>query len=132
MSASPIPSGAYRLRLRRLRLELCLGVEAGERMRTREAFVDVALDVGQGWGETPPVELSQVVCYATLAGKIVEAFQGRRVALVENMAERIAFMCLDEDKRIEAAWVRVSKPNAMPGCAAAEVEICRRRGDLRT
>ena len=120
------------MRLRRLRLELCLGVEAGERLRTREAFVDVALDVAKGWGEAPPVALGEVVCYATLAGKIVEAFQGRRVALVENMAERIASMCLAEDERIEAAWVRVSKPNAMPGCAAAEVEICLRREDLRT
>lgn len=127
-----VASGAYRLRLRRLRLELCLGVEAGERMRTREVFVDVALDVVKGWGETPPEEMREVVCYATLAGKIVEAFQGRRVALVENMAERIASMCLAEDGRVEAAWVRVSKPNAVPGCAAAEVEICRRRGDLRT
>ena len=47
---------------------------------------------------------------------------GEHIALVETFAERVALACL-EDHRVLAVKVRVEKPGAIPGAAAAGCEV---------
>ena len=126
MSPSALPPDCCRLFIRDLRVQLRLGVRPQERLRTREAIVNIVLDVRKSW-HGPPEKLKEVLCYETIATKIHEMFQGRRVSLVENMAERIADACLQWDERILAVRVLVEKPGAVAETRAVGVEIARRR-----
>ena len=121
----PAPDGC-RLLIRDLRVQLRLGVRSQERLRTREAVVNIALDVRKSWRGVPE-RLDEVVCYETIAEKVRDMFQGRQVALVEEMAQRIAQCCLRHDERVLAVWVRVEKPGAVASTRAVGVEVALRR-----
>ena len=126
MNLSALPPDCCRLFIRDLRVELRLGVRPQERLRTREAIVNIALDVRKSWRGYPE-KLEDVICYETLANEIHAMFQGCQVSLVENMAERIADACLQRDERILAVQVHVEKPGAVAATRAAAVEVTRRR-----
>ncbi|MEG9862072.1 MAG: dihydroneopterin aldolase [Parvularculales bacterium] len=63
-----------------------------------------------------------VVCYETLAERIRVLAVRKHVALVEELAEDIAALCL-EDARVLMVRVRVEKPKAIEQATAAGVEI---------
>ena len=121
-SLPPLPPGVCRLFIRDLRVQLRLGVHPQERLRTRDAIVNIALDVRKSW-QSAPERLEQTVCYETIANKIHAMFQGRQATLIEGMAERIAAFCLQQDERVLAVWVRVEKPGAVASADAVAVQV---------
>ena len=125
-SLPPVAPEVCRLFIRDLRVELRLGVRPLERLRTREAVVNIALDVRRSWSGIPE-RVEEVVCYDTIAAGVHAMFHGRRVCLVEGMAERIARFCLRQDGRVLAVWVRVEKPGAVASARGAAVEVALRR-----
>ena len=127
LSLPPLAPEDCRLFIRDLRVHLRLGVRPQERLRTREAVVNIALDVRRSWRGVPE-RLEETVCYEPIAARICAMFQGRRESLVEGMAERIAECCLQQDERVRAVWVRVEKPGAVASARAVAVEVARRRG----
>ena len=127
-SLPPVAPGGCRLFIRDLRVQLRLGVRPLERLRTRDAIVNIALDVRKSWQDAPE-RLDETVCYETIANQIHAMFHGRQVALVEAMAERIAAFCLQHDERVLAVWVRVEKPGAVAVADAVAVETALRRSD---
>ena len=60
--------------------------------------------------------------YENLASKARELAAEGHVELVETFAQRLVAACL-EDPRARSARVRIEKPEALPGAAAAGVEI---------
>ena len=128
-SLPPLDADCYRILIRDLRVELCIGVNPEELLRTQVVVVNIALDARRHWLNSPG-SIEEVVCYDSVARRIRERFHGGRIALVEGMAEAIARECFECDERVLAAWVRVEKPDAVASTRSVGVEICRRREDL--
>jgi 7,8-dihydroneopterin aldolase/epimerase/oxygenase len=108
--------------VRALRLEAEIGVHPHERGRTQPLFVDIALDLAP----RPVAGIADTVNYETLATRARALASGGHVELVETFAEQLATACLDSARALRVR-VRVEKPEAIPGAAAAGVEIQARR-----
>jgi len=90
--------------LRELKLDAMVGIYRRERV-TRQA-IEVDLDIAL---PTPAVfasgKVSDTIDYAVVVQRIREELAERRFGLVENLAEFVAKLVLDE---FHAPWVRVS------------------------
>ena len=104
--------------VRGLEVQAAIGVHAHEHGRLQPLVVDVELDLGAG----PIHRLSDTLDYEGVARVARELAGGEHIALVETFAERVALACL-EDARVLAVKVRVEKPGAIPGAAAAGCEV---------
>ena len=104
--------------VRGLEVQAAIGVHGHEHGRLQPLVVDVELDLGAG----PIHRLSDTLDYEGVARVARELAGGEHIALVETFAERVALACL-EDARVLAVKVRVEKPGAIPGAAAAGCEV---------
>jgi dihydroneopterin aldolase len=99
-----------RIELRGLRARGRHGCLAAERELGQEFVVDVALGLDLHPAAVGD-DLSRTVDYGTLAGRLIAVVRGKPVNLIETLAERLAAVCLDEE-RVEEVEVTVHKPNA--------------------
>ena len=84
--------------------------------------VRLSLDLGVVDSGQAPAALAAVVDYEALTGRVRRLVQEGHVLLVEQLAERLARLCLD-DPRVRTVRVRVEKLDAIADCAAVGVEI---------
>ncbi len=104
--------------VRGLRVEAGIGVHDHEQGRLQTLVIDVTLEL------TPaPVErLGDTVNYETVAQAARAIVAEGHVGLVETFAERLAAACL-KDGRARRCAVRIEKPGALEGAAAAGCEV---------
>ena len=120
---TPLPSVEPRrlglkVMVRALKVEASIGFYDPEHGRLQPLVVDVELDLGAA-----PVErLADTLDYDGVARIVRELAAGPHIALIETFAERIALACLT-DHRVLAVKVRIEKPGAIPGAAAAGCEV---------
>ena len=116
-SASPPVHEELSVFVRGLEVEAGIGVYDHEQGRLQRLVIDVALTLAPG-----PVErLADTVNYETVAAAARRIAEDGHVGLVETFAERLAVACLTDD-RVRRCVVRVEKPGALPGAAAAGCE----------
>ena len=126
MTVSPLPfpaPGAPRhegltVFVRGLTVEAGIGVHDHEQGRLQPLAIDVTLEL------TPaPVErLSDTINYETVAVAARAIVAEGHIGLVETFAERLATACLT-DGRVRRCTVRIEKPGALDGAAAAGCEV---------
>lgn len=104
--------------VRGLTIEAGIGVHDHELGRLQTLVIDVALEL------TPaPVErLGDTVNYETVAQAARDIAAEGHVGLVETFAGRLAQACLT-DPRVRRCVVRIEKPGALDGAAAAGCEV---------
>ena len=108
--------------MRGLALDAEIGVYRHERGRHQPLIVDVEIELApHGVGV-----LGDTVNYETLAAAARAVAAEGHIDLVETYAQRLAAACL-ADPRVLRARVRVDKPGALPGAAAAGVEVAAER-----
>ena len=130
MDAAPTMK-SMRIFLEQFRIETKIGINPGETTAPQTLLIDAWLTVERA---TPregdalsPVQASDsvtrsVVGYDTLADAIERAASRQDWALVEDFAEHIAALCL-QDSRVSEVRVRVQKPAAIAAAKSAGVEI---------
>ena len=126
--AFPIVDGKSSVRhmfVRDLVLECLIGVYKHEKRKPQRVQINVDLAILED-GRPFLDKLSDVVDYETLTDRIRSMVASGHVNLVETLAERIAEICL-LDERVHAARVRVEKLDIFPDAAGAGVEIERSR-----
>ena len=109
-----------------LLIQASIGVHPHEHETTQPIIMDIELDMG----DMPPPQddrLHETLDYGLVAEKAEEIALEAHVQLVETLAERIAAWALSADKRVLAARVKISKPQALLKAEAAGVEIVRMR-----
>lgn len=100
--------------VRGLEIQAGIGVYDHEHGRLQRLVLDVSLDLAAG-----PIErLADTVDYQTVAAAARDLAAAGHVGLVETFAERLARRCL-ADTRVSAVEVRIEKPGALDGAAAA-------------
>ena len=114
-----------RILLTGLRVHGRHGVFDFERAAGQDFVVDVALEL-----DTAPAaasdELSDTVHYGELAEGLAAVIAGDPVNLLETLADRLAAVCL-ADQRVAAATVTVHKPQAPIPLAFTDVAVTIRR-----
>ena len=117
-----------RIALRGLRAVGHHGVYAEERANGQPFLVDVVLEVDTRAAAASD-EVTDTVHYGELAVRVVAVVEGEPVNLIETLAQRIADVCLADD-RVDAVEVTVHKPEAPVGVEFSDiaVSIARRRG----
>ena len=104
--------------VRGLRVEAGIGVHDHEQGRLQTLVIDVTLDLAPA-----PVErLADTINYETVAQAARAIVTEGHVGLVETFAERLATACLN-DGRVRRCTVRIEKPGALDGAAAAGCEV---------
>ncbi len=111
--------------IRDLRIPCVIGVHDWERriQQTVTIDLDVAVDLRKA-GHTD--SLSDTVDYRVLRDRIEQAVRGSAYVLLEALAERIAQICLEEEK-VQGVDVTIRKPGAVKDTAAAGVRVSRKR-----
>lgn len=126
MSVTPLPfPGADAPRLdgltvfvRGLTLEAGIGIHDHELGRLQRLVIDVTLELAP-----EPVErLGDTVNYETVAAAARAIVAEGHVGLVETFAQRLATACL-ADPRVRRCAVRIEKPGALDGAAAAGCQV---------
>jgi dihydroneopterin aldolase len=111
--------------VRDLEIVVSVGVLEHEKRYEQRVLISVDLIVRDGYdGQSDRLE--QVLDYSKLIDGITLLVQSGHFNLIETLAERVAAHCL-ADARVEAARVRVEKPDIMPSCRSVGVEVERRR-----
>ncbi len=100
-----------------------IGLYDHERGRTQPLSVDVELTLMPAAAHG----IHGTVNYETLAAKAHALAASGHIELVETFAERLAADCLDHPRAVRVR-VRVRKPEAIEGAAAAGVELTASRG----
>lgn len=116
--------GTRRIFVRDLKLAASIGVLDHEREAPQDLIVTITLDI-----DDRPLardHIGEVVDYRRPVEHARAILAAGHIDLVETFAERLAEACLGEPG-VTAAHIRVEKPAAIPGAAAAGVEISRHR-----
>lgn len=126
MTVSPLPIPAVdaprreglTVFVRGLKLEAGIGVHDHEQGRLQTLVIDVTLNL-----DPAPVDrLADTINYEAVAEAARAIVAEGHVGLVETFAERLAAACLN-DKRVQRCAVRIEKPGALDGAAAAGCEV---------
>ncbi len=107
--------------IRDLMLTCLIGVYKQEQKQPQRIRINLDLAVCEGTGPQGD-KLSEVVCYEDVAAGVRSLVGEGHVNLVETLAERIADMCLKDDK-VRVARVRVEKLDVFKDTASVGVEI---------
>lgn len=120
-------NGTSHVFVRDLELEAVIGVHKHEKLGPQPIRVNIDLTVRE---PLVPVDdqLRNVVDYEQIVAFVQEIVAEGHVKLVETLAERIASVCLGDD-RILVARVRIEKLNAIAGARSVGIEIERVRTD---
>jgi dihydroneopterin aldolase len=114
-----------RIVLRGLRAHGFHGVFDFERRDGQEFVVDVALELDTSEAAASD-DLSDTVDYGALADRLVAVLGGEPSNLLEAVAQKLADVCL-VDERVEAATVTLHKPQAPIPHTFADVSVTIRR-----
>lgn len=111
--------------IRDLEILARIGVYGQEQGRMQPVRINVDMAVE----DTLALEdrLDSVVDYGDISQRIRDIIEAGHIRLAETLAEKIATVCFDADKRVKRARVRVEKLHAVPGAESAGVEIERER-----
>jgi dihydroneopterin aldolase len=114
-----------RIELVGLRVRGRHGVLEFERRDGQEFVVDVALEFEVSRAAASD-DLADTVDYGALAQDVAQVVEGEPVNLIETLAERLAAVCL-VDQRVSAVTVTVHKPQAPIPLAFTDVAVTIRR-----
>lgn len=121
----PIPladaGGAVRrLFVRDLMVECSIGIHSHEHHGVQRVRVNVDLSVRD---DRPVADrIANVISYDHIVGGVEAIVSAGHINLVETLAERIADLCLEDDK-VERVEVRVEKLHAVAEAAGVGVEV---------
>ncbi len=101
------------------------GVFDFEREQGQDFVVDVVLELDLARAAASD-RVADTVHYGELADDLVAVVAGEPVNLIETLAQRLADVCL-ADERVAAATVTVHKPQAPIAHAFADVAVTLRR-----
>ncbi len=108
-----------------LEVDANIGIHAHEKRGRQKVIVNVDLSVIEPDRHVKD-KIGEVLCYEKVASGIEDIVATGHINLVETLAERIAQMCLQDD-RVATARVRVEKPEALARARSVGVEIERSR-----
>lgn len=111
-----------KITVRDMGFETILGALSFEREKPQPIRLHFSL-----WLDFAPItasdDLNATVDYAALSEALKRYIQESKFILIETLVSKSAEFLLAQSEKIQAAWVKVEKPEALPGSAVSEAEI---------
>ena len=118
-----------KLHIRDLMIRCIIGLNDWEREKKQDILINITLYADL----SAPCQSDQVedtVNYKAVKQKVVDMVEASSCMLVENLAQRIADICL-ENPKVQRARVMIDKTGALRYARSVAVEIVReRQGDV--
>ena len=118
-----------KLHIRDLMIRCIIGLNDWEREKKQDILINITLYADL----SAPCQSDQVedtVNYKAVKQKVVDMVEASSCMLVENLAQRIADICL-ENPKVQKARVMIDKTGALRYARSVAVEIVReRQGDV--
>ena len=115
-------SKMYLVKIRRLLVDMFIGVHEHERHSKQRVAIDVELELDYPAEGFSKGIYKNVGCYETLVDKIKILSKEGHIVLVETFAEKIADIALNDERVISAA-IEVEKLDILPDCEAVGATI---------
>ena len=115
-------SKIYLVKIRRLLVDMFIGVHEHERHSKQRVAIDVELELDYPAEGFSKGIYKNVGCYETLVDKIKILSKEGHIVLVETFAEKIADIALNDERVISAA-IEVEKLDILPDCEAVGATI---------
>ncbi len=112
--------------IRDLALEMFVGIYDHEKKNKQTVIVNITVEVESN-AEKKLSDISDVVSYEEITISIVELSKKKHYNLLEEFAEDISIICLNNNKSISAK-ITVDKPDIIESCSTVGVEIIRYNG----
>ena len=119
-------SKIYLVKIRRLLVDMLIGVHEHERHSKQRVAIDVELELDYPAEGFSKAIYKNVGCYETLVDKIKNLSKEGHVVLVETFADKIADIALDDERVISAA-IHVEKIDVFSDCEAVGATIKKSR-----
>ena len=119
-------SKIYLVKIRRLLVDMFIGVHQHERHSKQRVAIDVELELDYPAEGFSKAIYKNVGCYETLVDKIKTLSKEGHVVLVETFADKIADIALDDERVISAA-IHVEKLDVFSDCEAVGATIKKSR-----
>ena len=119
-------SKIYLVKIRRLQVDMFIGVHQHERHSKQRVAIDVELELDYPAEGFSKAIYKNVGCYETLVDKIKTLSKEGHVVLVETFADKIADIALDDERVISAA-IHVEKLDVFSDCEAVGATIKKSR-----
>ena len=123
-------SKIYLVKIRRLLVDMFIGVHEHERHSKQRVAIDVELELDYPAEGFSKAIYKNVGCYETLVDKIKTLSKEGHVVLVETFADKIADIALNDERVISAA-VHVEKLDIFSDCEAVGATIKKFRNGIR-
>jgi len=114
-----------RIHIRDLHLRCILGLTPEERREKQDVVINITFDVDLA-RPCATDRIEDTVDYKRIKKAVIAAVEASSYCLVEALAERIAAICL-EDEKVARVAVTVDKPGALRFARSVAVEIERSR-----
>ena len=122
-------SKIYFVKIRRLLVDMFIGVHEHERHSKQRVAIDVELELDYPAEGFSKAVYKNVGCYETLVDKIKNLSKEGHVVLVETFADKIADIALDDERVISAA-IHVEKLDVFSDCEAVGATIQKSRNAI--
>ena len=122
-------SKIYLVKIRRLVVNMFIGVHEHERHSKQRVAIDVELELDYPAEGFSKAIYKNVGCYETLVDKIKTFSKEGHIVLVETFADKIADIALDDERVISAA-IHVEKLDIFSDCEAVGVTIKKSRNEI--
>lgn len=125
VDATEVVDALYTVRINSLVVDFQIGIHAHEQGIRQRVRVDIAVDVvrpDDGFRE----DYARVYCYERIVKAVRALAGGGHVKLVETLADRVAEICL-ADERAMRAEVTISKLDVFHDAESVGVTVVRRR-----
>ena len=123
-------SKIYLVKIRRLQVDMFIGVHQHERHSKQRVAIDVELELDYPAEGFSKAIYKNVGCYETLVDKIKTLSKEGHVVLVETFADKIADIALNDERVISAA-IHVEKLDIFSDCEAVGATIKKFRTGIR-
>jgi dihydroneopterin aldolase len=114
-----------KIRLESIKSNVLIGVLSEERVKRRPIIIDIACYCDLS-AAVDADDIKLTIDYAEIIESVFRVLRGTSFYLIEALASAIAKEVL-AFPGVQETEVKVTKPDALPNCAAASVEIRRRR-----
>ena len=122
-------SKIYLVKIRRLIVDMFIGVHEHEKQSKQRVAIDVELELVYPEEGFSKGIYKNVGCYETLVDKIKNLSKEGHVVLVETFADKIADIALDDERVISAA-IYVEKLDGFSDCEAVGATIKKSRSAI--
>lgn len=110
-----------------LRLRTIIGINDWEKLNKQDIVINVWINFDASTAALSD-DIEDTVDYKTITKNIIRFVEDAEIGLIEKLASAILDIIFG-DHKVEAAKVRVDKPNALRFADSVSVELDRKRND---